>query len=134
MRVPLAAVLAVAAVVTLGCKGISTPSSNVTDQFSGTLQPKDQKSHPFSVSRTGEFTVKLTAWAPNTNIFAGLVWSLGNNDGSCSTTVLQQNNFVTLNTQALGGAIVSGKYCIFIFDTGTMTAPQTYTISVSHPQ
>jgi hypothetical protein len=115
------------------CKGITTPSNNTTQSFPGTLNPGSSASHPFSVSKTGEFSVTLTAWGPNTNLLVGLAWTVGNNDGSCTTSVLQQNNFSTPNTQALGGQIVSGKYCVFIFDVGTLTAPQTYTISVSHP-
>ena len=125
--------LALAAVVAGGCKGINTPSSNQNEQFSGTLQPKATNAHPFSVSKTGEFTAKLTAWGPNTNLFVSLWWTIGNSDGSCTGSALQANNFATLNTQALGGAIVAGKYCILIIDGGPLTAAQTYTISVSHP-
>jgi hypothetical protein len=131
-RIAAAFVLA-AALAAAGCHGITTPSSNTTDTFSNTLNPQSQNGHPFSVSKTGEFTVKLTAWGPNSNLLVGLAWTQGNNDGTCTTAILQQNNFVSLNAQALGGAIVSGKYCIFIYDVGTLTAPQTYTITVSHP-
>ena len=128
-----AAALSLAAFLVAGCHGITTPSNNVTDTFSGTLQAKGTNSHPFSVSKTGEFSVRLTAWAPNTGIVVGMAWTQGASDGSCTTGVLQQNNFVNTTGQALGGAIVSGKYCIFIFDTGAMTAAQTYTFTVSHP-
>lgn len=134
MHVRAAAVaLSLAGLLTTGCGGITTPSSNQNETFTGTLVAQGINRHPFSVSKTGEFTAKLTGWGPNTNIFAGMAWVAGNNDGSCSATVLQQNNFAVLNTQALGGSIVSGKYCIFIFDPGTLTASQTYTISLSHP-
>jgi hypothetical protein len=132
-RITAAFALAVIALSAAGCNGITTPSNNVSDPFSGTLEPGTQKSHAFSVSKTGEFTVKLTSWGPNTNLLVGLAWTVGNNDGTCTTSILQQNNFVALNAQALGGQIVSGRYCIFIFDVGTLTAAQTYTITVSHP-
>jgi len=135
MRARLAAALVVAlcACATGACHGITTPSSNTTQTFPGTLNPGGSASYPFSVSKTGEFTVKLTAWAPNSSLLVGLAWTAGNNDGSCTTSVLQQNNLTAFNTEALGGQIVSGKYCIFIYDVGTLTAAQTYTISVSHP-
>jgi len=134
MRVRLmGAALVVAAVAAVGCHGITTPSSNTNDQFSGTLQAKGGKSHFFSVGKTGEFTVKLTAWGPNTNLLVGLALTQGNNDGTCSTAALQQNNFSSLNVQALGGQIFSGKYCVLIYDVGTLTTDQTYTITVSHP-
>ena len=122
------------ALFTLGCKGITTPSNNQSVTFSGTLQPRGSNSHAFSVSKSGEFSARLTAWAPNTNLFVGIWWTIGNSDGSCTSSALQANNFATLNTQALGGAIVSGRYCVIILDAGaTLTAPQTYTIVVSHP-
>jgi hypothetical protein len=125
--------LSMAGVMTLGCGGITTPSNNQTEPFSGTLQPRGSNPHAFNVSKTGEFSAKLTAWGPNTNLLVGLAWTIGNNDGSCSTSVLQQNNFVALNAQGLFGSIVAGKYCIFVFDVGTLTANQTYTVTVSHP-
>ena len=135
MRTRRAVVVAgLTALVAMGCGGITTPSNNQTETFSGTLQPQQAPNrHAFSTTKTGELLVKLTAWAPNSNILAGMAWVVGNSDGSCTSTVLQQNNFVILNSQALGGQIVSGKYCIFVFDPGTLTAAQTYTISVSHP-
>src|SRR5262245_30954723 len=97
-RFAAAAALAVAASLIAGCHGITTPSSNVTDTFTGTLSPQNQRSHPFSVSKTGEMTVKLTSWGPNSNLLVGLAWTAANSDGSC-TTILQQNNFVSLNAQ-----------------------------------
>src|SRR5262245_4534716 len=89
----------VVAVLSGACGGITTPSSNQTEQFSGTLQAKGANTHNFNVSKTGEFTAKLTAWAPNTQIFAGLALTLANGDGSC-TVARQQNNFVLVNAQA----------------------------------
>jgi hypothetical protein len=132
MRALLAASIVSVSLTALGCGGITTPSSNTTDTFNGTLPPKDSRTHQFTVSKTGEFTVKLTAWTPNSNIFVGLALTQGAGDGSCGAT-FQQNVFVSLNTQALGGPIVSGRYCVVIFDVGSMTAAQNYTITVSHP-
>lgn len=128
-----AVAFAVAACLASGCGGITSPSNNTSDMFSGTLQPRGSNSHPFTASKTGEITVKLTAWAPQSNIVVGLAWTQGNTDGTCTSAVIQQNNFSSLNAQALGGQILSGKYCIFIFDVGTLTASQTYTVTVSHP-
>jgi hypothetical protein len=125
-------VFSLGALFTLGCKGITTPSSNQNEPFSGTLQVKGSNTHVFNVSRTGEFTAKLTAWAPNSNILAGMALTSANNDSSC-TTLLQRNDFVVLNGQGLSSQIFSGKYCIVVFDPSTMTAPQTYTVTVSHP-
>ena len=125
--------LAVAGCLTISCGGIQSPSNNVVDTANGTLAPQGGTSHFFSVSKTGEYTVKLTALAPTSNALIGLALVAGNNDGSCTTSIYQQNNFSSLNVQALGGQILSGKYCVLVYDVGTITTAQTYTIAVSHP-
>ena len=84
-------------------------------------------------SAVGEYTVKITALAPTSNALLGLALVAGNNDGTCSTSIFQQNNFSSLNTQALGGQIISGKYCVLVYDVGAITTAQTYTVTVSHP-
>jgi hypothetical protein len=133
-RLACALTLAVAGVVTIGCGGITSPSNNTVEPFSGTLTPQGPPlGHFFNVPKTGEYTVKLTALAPTSNALVGLALTAGNNDNTCSSSVFQQNNFSSLNVQALGGQIISGKYCAVIYDVGTITVAQTYTISVSHP-
>ena len=134
MRIRGAAVAAVAfaSLLAVACKGITTPSNNQSKQFSGSLDPRGAKNHTFDVSKTGEFTAKLTARGPNTQLLAGMAWTLASNDTTC-TTGLQQNNFVILNAQGIFGQISSGKYCIIIFDPGTLTGTQNYTITISYP-
>ena len=135
MRARLAGAVALAAAgfISFSCKGITSPSNNTVETFPGTLNPQGGGAHPFTVSKTGEFTVKLTALAPTSNALVGLALTAGNNDGSCSTSVFQQNNFSSLNAQALGGQIFAGKYCILIYDVGAITVAQTYSLTVSHP-
>lgn len=128
-----ALVLAVAGTLAVGCHGITSPSNNTVDPFSGTLAPGGGVGHFFTASKTGEYTVKITALAPTSNALLGLALVAGNNDGTCSTSIFQQNNFSSLNTQALGGQIISGKYCVLVYDVGAITTAQTYTVTVSHP-
>lgn len=128
-----AVALAVAGCLTIGCGGITSPSNNTVDPFSGTLAPGGGVGHPFTASKTGEYTVKITALAPTANALIGLGLVAGTNEGTCTTSFFQSNNFSSLNTQALGGQIISGKYCILVYDVGAITTPQTYTVTVSHP-
>lgn len=128
-----AVALLVAGYLSTGCGGITTPSNNTVDPFSGTLTPGGGAGHFFTASKTGEYTVKLTALTPTSNALIGLALAAGNNDGTCTTSIYQQNNFSSLNVQALGGQIISGKYCVLVYDVGTITTAQTYTITVSHP-
>ena len=138
MRLQWAAGATAATVVflTIACSGVVDPSKNVTDTFSGTIQVQGTApGHPFSTSKTGEYTVKVTALAPSSNSFFGTVLAQGPTNGSCSgqLPILQQNSFGTINTPVLGGAIIPGSYCVFLFDIGAFTQPQTYTLTVSHP-
>ena len=83
----------------------------------------------------GEYSVKVTALAPSSNNFFGSILAQGLSDGTCSgqLPILQQNSFGTMNTPVLSGPIIAGRYCVFLFDIGTFTVPQTYTLTVSHP-
>lgn len=135
MRARFAAAFTLAAIglITLSCGGIVDPSKNTSEPFSGTLQPQQAATHPFTVSKTGEFTAKVTALAPTSTALVGLAAVFAANDGSCTNQILQSSNFVTVNAPALSGQIFSGKYCVVIYDVGTLTVAQTYTVTVSHP-
>ena len=129
-----AVALAVAGLVTISCGGIIDPSQNIVEPFSGTVGVGGSFGPiKFSASKTGEFIIKLTALAPTTGIVLGMQMFQGNSDGSCSNVLVQQSGFATLNVQALGGQIFSGRYCLTVFDVGALTAATTFTLTVSHP-
>lgn len=129
--------LAVAGVLAMSCGGFIDPSKNQVDTFSGTVTRGGYSSgFAFTVSKTGEFTVKITALAPSSSIVLGILYSQALSDGSCSinSQPYQQNYFVTLNAPALSGQIFSGRYCVYVFDPGSaVTTTATFTITVSHP-
>lgn len=137
MRYGFVAALALAVLATIGCGGIVDPSKNVTDTFTGTIpvQGTSIPGHFFSISKTGEYTVKVTSLAPTAGSFFGTVLSFGNSDGTCTGNlqIISQNSFGTVNTPVLSGAIYPGNYCVFLFDIGAFTVPQTYTLTISHP-
>src|SRR2546430_2460773 len=136
-RLAAAVTLAVIGLITLSCGGIVDPSNNQTETFTGTITVTEAHPHPFSVAKTGEFTAKVTALTPTSTALVGLALVFAASDGSCSGSIqiVQQNNFVNVNTPALGGQIFSGKYCIVIYDVGALPKDitQNYTITVSHP-
>ena len=88
--------------------------------------------HPFAASKTGEISVKITALAPTSNAIVGLVWVQATTDGTCTQSTYQQNVRSVERTGDIG-AIVSGRYCIIVYDAIGFTVPQTYTLTVSHP-
>jgi len=130
MRVPRAAMLAVACLTIAGCGGITDPSKNTVEPFSGTLPVGGTTVHQFSSSKTGELSVKLTALAPTSNGTVVLTWTQASGD-TCGGVLNQA--FAQLNVPTLSSQIVSGRYCIVVQDVGSFTVPQTYTIAVSHP-
>jgi|SRR6266850_1834033 len=132
-----AAALAIAGVLSVSCGGIVDPSKNTVETFSGTIAPGTGIAmfHGFSSSKTGELSVKFTALAPASSVFMGVVWAQAPNDGSCTGNlgILQQNNFAQLNLPAISGQIISGKYCIAVYESSPLSVPETYTVTVSHP-
>lgn len=136
MRPVLAVAIVAAALWTASCGGIVDPSKNTTETFTGTIPVQGTNSCcSFSTNKTGEFTIKVTSLAPSNGAFFGTVMSYAAGDGSCvgSLQPLQQNSFGTVNVPVLTGLIYPGRYCIFLFDIGSFTTPQNYTLTVSHP-
>ncbi len=131
MRFPLAAaVLCAAVLATISCGGVVDPSNNVTETFTGTLQPGGVAAFPFSTSKSGEYAIKITALAPNTNIFLLTTYGVPQG-GGCAPVA--QNQFSALNTTALAGAITPGTWCVALQDLGVLTVPETFTLTVAHP-
>jgi hypothetical protein len=115
------------------CGGISSPSQNQTQNFSGTVSSGGfGPVHTFTVSKVGEFFVTITALAPDQNIFVGLVFGQPQGAGCAQ---FQANFQAHLNAQALGGQIEKGTWCVYVADVGFVspTTPTTYTLRVSYP-
>jgi hypothetical protein len=133
LRVSAALVLAIAGAVSISCGGITDPSQNTMTPISGTIAPGGQRQHAFSASQTGEIQVKLLTVTPASVPYLGVAWVQGAGDGTCTANPLQTNNFAPANTTAISGRIVSGNYCIIVYDPGNLTQPATYTGTISHP-
>src|SRR5436190_6456186 len=132
MLIRIAAVVCLAALLS-SCGGISSPADNAVENFSGTVSSGGiGPVHTFSVGKVGEFFVTITALAPDQNIFMGVIFGQPVS-GGCTQ---EQANFAAhLNTQALGGQIQKGTWCVQVGDIGQVstTTPTTYSLRVSHP-
>jgi hypothetical protein len=133
MRSLRASVLALVAagLLTISCGGIVDPSKNQMESFDGTVTPQGFSSHPFKTDRTGEISIKLTALAPLNNVPLGIIWAQADSNGNCVSVI--QSSVANLNLPAISGQIFSGNYCVLVYDLGILTAPETYTVVVSHP-
>jgi len=128
----IAAVVCLAAMLS-GCGGVSSPSDNQSQTFTGTVSSGGVGPvHTFNVSKVGEFFVTITALAPDQNIFLGIVY--GQPQGNACAQV-QVNYAAHLNTQALGGQIEKGTWCVQVGDIGQVstTTPTSYSLRVSYP-
>ena len=131
--------LLVAACLSLtACGGITDPSSNQTETFTGTIAVGGQgPAHGFSSSKTGEIQVKITTLTPSTsNTFVGVLWTGRNSSGTCAGSlgaVFGQTNFAQVGLPAISTQILSGGYCLLLYDVGTFTTTENYTVTVSHP-
>lgn len=134
---PVLALLMVAALsgLSAGCSGISSPSNNQNDTFSGTVGPETGSTtapitHTFSVNKTGEMSVRITSISPNNASLVGL--ALGNLvNGSCS--VFTVNNLTGLNRDVFITSVFKGSYCLQVFNGGGIAAAQSYQLTVNHP-
>jgi hypothetical protein len=119
-----------AGLLAAGCGGVVDPSKNQVENFSGTLEVGGAVTHFFSVSKNGEMSARLTAITPGSASLLGT--ALGEQvSGTCS--VFGVNNFTGLNRDVFAGPINKGSYCMQVFDPGSLTAAQNYTLQISHP-
>jgi hypothetical protein len=126
--------LAMAGLLSVACSGVVDPSKNVMDTFTGTIPVQGSDHKPFSTTKTGEYSIKVTSLTPATGSFLGVIFAQGPTDDSCTNSALiQQNSFAQVNMLALSGEILPGHYCVYLYDTGFFTAAESYTVQVSHP-
>jgi hypothetical protein len=132
-RISAALVLALAGAVSISCGGIVDPSQNIVEPFSGTVQPGSARAHWFTTSKTGELAVRVLTLTPASSPVIGVQWVQGSSDKSCTSNLLQVNQFASANTTAISGQIISGDYCVILYDSVGLSQPTNYSITVSHP-
>ena len=119
-----------AALLSVAC-GISTPSSNKVETVSGIIPVGGSDSKNFSNTKTGELQITVTTLSPSPSASLGL--AIGQQiTGTCS---LIQNYVASLvvNRVVEFGSLQKGDYCLYVYDTGVLTAATAYTAKISHP-
>ncbi len=115
------------------CGGVTDPSKNKNETFTGTIQPGGGgATHTFNVSNSGEISAVVTDLTPTVasgTLFEVLFGQLVSNQ--CS--ILSANQFAVVGGTALSGPITPGSYCIQIVDEGYFRVAENYTLTVSHP-
>jgi hypothetical protein len=119
-----------------GCGGITDPSQNAIETFTGVLNHGDPiKFYPFTSSKTGEVSAKFTALAPVSQAIVGVLLAQAGSGGSCTGDLglVNRNDFAQLNISVFLGQLPGRQYCLGVYETQTLTQPETYTVTVSHP-
>ena len=119
----------------------TTPTSNITEDVAGTLNPSGGVSHPFVVvSSTGGTvlaTVTSVTLANPESVQAGaliLGISLGTWNGvSCAVASGIFNDFASTGSTVTGNVTASGAICVRVYDVGQLTENVNYTVQVVHP-
>jgi len=108
----------------------TTPTTTITEPtFSDTLTVNGARIKQFSTTGRGTVTATLTAVGPDSTTVIGL--SLGTWNGASCQIVQDQH-------AAQGATLVAnvsgvGNLCLRVYDPGTLTAPVTFSVDVSHP-
>jgi hypothetical protein len=108
----------------------TTPTPTVTEPpFAETLTVNGANLKQFSTTGRGTVTATLTAVGPDTTTVIGL--SLGTWNGSSCQIVLDQR--AAQGASLVGQATGVGNLCLRVYDPGTLTAPVTFSVDISHP-
>jgi len=140
MRVSALGALVSASALAAGCGDdttttstpITPPSANVTDTFTGTLNPNGGTTHPFVVQSSGAVQATITVLSPDTTTQVGIALGIWTSVSSCQVVVA--NDKASQGTSVLGTATGNGALCVRIFDSsGVLPQVESYQIDVSHP-
>lgn len=119
-----------AAVLAAGCGGVIDPSKNQVEEKGGTIVPGGTVFQPFSVSKNGEFEIRITNL---NNADAFLHMAYGPDTGGCNGASLG-DAYRQLNQAGFGGSIQKGNYCVYLVDDLlALKAESPYTLRISHP-
>ena len=107
----------------------TTPTTTVTETFSGSVVAKGAVTYPFAVTAAGTVTAAYSAITPNTTQVLGL--ALGTWNGS-SCGVIIANDAATTNVTVAGATTAAGNLCVRVYDVGKVVETQTFTLLVTH--
>ena len=118
------------------CGGVTDPSQNQNETFSGVLNHGYQiHFHPFSTSKTGEVSAKFTSLTPVSNVVMQIILAQAASDGSCAGDLGQVTPQLPaqLNVSVFLGQLQGRRYCLGVFEGTPLTQPESYSVTVSHP-
>lgn len=116
--------------------GPAPTPTQVTETFTGTVNPAAGATHAFVTLLGGPITAQLTAVGPDPAKNVG--FSLGTFNSTLNVCTAVLDNPAALQAfEFKANASTTGAYCVRVYDNGNITTdavPYTYTITVIHPQ
>jgi hypothetical protein len=119
-----------------GCGGVTDPSQNQNEPFSGVVNHGDPiHFHPFTTSKTGEVSAKFTSLTPVSNVVMQILLAQAASDGNCTGDLglVTPQLPAQLNVSVFLGQLQGRKYCLGVFEGTPLTQAETYSVTVSHP-
>jgi hypothetical protein len=110
-----------------------TPTPTTTSvTFASNLAVGGSSTRSFDVTRAGNVSVTLTAVGNSTTLKVGLGLGIPLADGS-GCVLSRSVEAVAGNTAQLELAVDTGKYCLQIYDPGTLTGVVAFSINLVYP-
>ena len=137
-RVFWGAVMLAALVAVGGCdnelenQGPIEPAPTTTDTFTGSITVNGGMSHSFPIVASGTVVATLVEVAPDNTVVVGFALGRWNASTSFCEQIIPKDDAV--QGQILTGTVAgAGTLCARVYDTGRLTAPINYTVTVVHP-
>jgi hypothetical protein len=106
-----------------------TPPTQVTENFTGTLNVLGAATHVFATEQTGQAQATISALTPDSAARVSFIFGAWN--GSyCTVTFVKDD--ATTGTSFVGNASGPGAFCVRVSDIGLLAAPTDYEIVVTH--
>lgn len=107
----------------------TTPSTLITETFSGTISKNGAATFNFAATAAGTVTATLKSISPDTAAVMGL--SLGTWNGTACQAVIA-NDAATQFITVTGATSAAGNLCVRAYDVGKLTASQTIELTITH--
>jgi hypothetical protein len=102
-----------------------------TENYTGTLNPRETKAFSFKVAAPGEITVTITNLSPISGLTMGL--RIGAWESATSTCPEQVfSDTARLNLVLHGNPQGASEYCVAIYDVGNLQAATNFALTVTH--
>ena len=111
---------------------VTSPTEATTDlnTFSSLLVPGGSAAREVALTGTGPIGVTLTSTSP-AGVVVGVGIGIPRGDSSCAlATAVQAAAGAPAQVSV---AAEAGRYCVKVYDPGTLTAPVSFTVSISRP-